>query len=180
MTDEAILLSKQPLRETSWLLLWLTRGSGVIRAVHRRADPTKKPGAFRSYPDLFERHEILVAPSKTGDLHTIRECRLLDAHEGIRKSYTKLTLVSYFATLLAASVESEHPTPELFKLLCGACRHLAGAGLPSRKVLLHFEKRLATELGILAQEDPRAPIRLLRDAGIRIPNERDTVLESLE
>lgn len=175
--EEAILLHRSPLRETSLLLGWLTRGAGRIKTALRGARKPG-PGAFAA-PDLFERHEIVFARSRTSEIHTLKEHRLAAANEGIRENYLRFALAGYFTRLIEAATEPEHPVPDLFDLLDRALAHLSDRPAELARLPAHFERRLASLLGVLGGNDTRDGAQALRAAGVHLPRHREQLIASL-
>ncbi len=135
-------------------------------------------GSLPGSPDLFERHEIVVALSRTSDLHTLREYRLASANEGIRGDYQLFAIACYFTRLIEVSTEPEHPVPELFDLLSRALDHLSKRPAQLSALPAYFERRLASLLGVLGKEHSEGA-DALRAAGIHLPRQRDELIASL-
>lgn len=174
---EAIVLYRAPLRETGLLVSWLTRDAGRIKTSLRGA---RKPGsATAACPDLFEKHDILVARSRASEIHSLRESRLLCANEGIREDYHRYAVACYFARLIEAATEPEHPVSELYDLLERALGYLATRPPRIGRLPLLFERRLAERLGVLGPDDSRDGAEALSAAGVVLPRNRESLLASL-
>ena len=86
-------------------------------------------------------------PSRTSELHILKEVEVADFRAEIRRGYSETMLAAYFGQLLEKVVEREHPVPELFDLLRRALGYLVK--FPAdRRALLHYERQLAELLGI--------------------------------
>ncbi len=151
-----IVMRTVKLGDTSLIVHWLTMEAGLIKTVAKGARRARSP--FAGLLDLFVEAELVWVPSRRSDLHILKEASVLDFKPALRRSYTAISLAAYFGQLLEGAVEREHPVPELFELLAGAFDYLESHP-PTRKVLLHYERRLAERLGIAsAGMDPAAAL----------------------
>ncbi|MDP9291888.1 MAG: DNA repair protein RecO, partial [Verrucomicrobiota bacterium] len=155
----AILLRRTRLSETSWIVTWLTRDCGKIKTVAKGARRPKS--AFAGKLDLFFEAEIQFVRSKKSDLHILKELALSETFEGLRLSFPRLQLGSYFVALIELVTEPEHAAPELFELLVRALKYLSN-GAPTKRALLHFESELSRLLGISGEERVSAPVAIGR------------------
>lgn len=174
-SSPAILLRRTKLSETSWIVTWLTRDCGKIKTVAKGARRPKSP--FAGKLDLFFEADVQFVRSKKSDLHILKELALLATCEGLRLSFARLQLASYFVELIELVTEPEHAAPELFELLQRALKYL-NSGAPTKRALLHFEVELTRLLGIAGEDRVTAPIALGRVYG-RLPAERAALLKSL-
>lgn len=176
-TDDAILLRKIKLTETSLIVTWLTATHGKLKTVAKGARRPKS--AFAGRLDLFFACEITFARSRAGDLHTLREAAVRDSREGLRQVYARTELASYCVELVEFATEFEHPTPEIHDLLRRALDYLA-ANEPTRRAMLHFERQLSALLGLTGANNAAddAAQAIARLAG-RLPDGRARLLRSL-
>ena len=86
-------------------------------------------------------------PSRTSELHILKEVEVADFRAEIRRGYSETMLAAYFGQLLEKVVEREHPIPELFDLLRRALGYLVKSPA-DRRALLHYERQLAELLGV--------------------------------
>ena len=107
--------------------------------------------------DLFYLADLLYQPSRSGDMHTLREIKLIEAHLGLRRSYANLVAAQYFAALIETITETGTPVPGEFELFGKALGYLSGTEVSWRAVE-RFENRMLTLAGIAhAEQDlPRA------------------------
>lgn len=141
-----IILRTHPLTETSLIVRWLTCEAGRIDTVARGA---RRPrSAWRGKLDLFYRARFSFARSRRSDLHALRDVELLETHQGIRTNLDALRQASYATAWITRATEPGAPIPELFELLEGLLRRLAGAG-PDPMLILAFEIGLLNGLGLL-------------------------------
>jgi DNA repair protein RecO (recombination protein O) len=172
-TTTAILLRRSRFGETSFVLVWLSADRGKIRTAARGAG--RKDSLLRGQLDLFYHAEITFAPGRKSDLHALREVRLIETWDGLRKDYPRLLAASYFAELCDLLSEPGHGTPDLFDLLKRALGHL-GANRPTRRTLDFFEEEACRVLGF--GHDGNATGALEAHAG-RIPANRSRLLQAL-
>lgn len=173
-TTTAILLRKTKLTETSLIVTWLTRDFGKLKTVAKGARQAKS--RFAGVLDLFHRCEIGLIRSTRSELHSLREAALLEPYENLRFDYLRTALAGYFAELLDAATEADHPVEELYDLLQRALAHLHEKPA-SERALLHFESELARLLGI-AQPGLSAALALTR-AHHPLPRTRGDLLKRL-
>ena len=143
-TTEAILLRRIRFGESSYVLVWLAADHGKIRTAARST--ARRDSRLRGRLDLFYHAEISVGASSKSDLHSLREVRLIETWEDLRKDYPRLLAASYFCELCDALSEPGHATPELFDLLHRALAHLCHKSA-SRRAVEFFESEVCRVLG---------------------------------
>jgi DNA repair protein RecO (recombination protein O) len=141
----AILLRRTRLTETSLIVTWLTPGHGRIKTVAKGA--LRPKSKLAGVLDLFHLCEIQFLPSRTSELHSLREAALLNAFPGIRTEYSRISLGAYAVELIERSTETDFPMPEIFNLLERALGYL-NHNPASRRALHHFESELVRVLGM--------------------------------
>ena len=84
MTESAsgIILRTRPLTETSLIVHWLSPNFGRIATVAKGARRPKSPYAGKL--DLFYEADFSFSPSRTSELHTLREVRLRKTNSVLR------------------------------------------------------------------------------------------------
>lgn len=174
MKARGTLIRSTPLTETSLIVHWCTHEHGILKTVAKGARRPKSP--FAGKLDLFFLCEIEVHPSRTGDLHILKEASLLRPRLGLRRSYVETLAASYFAKLIDEIAEPESPVPELADLLDRGLNYLEDHPADRRGVF-HFEKELARYLGVLEKgTDPAVSIRELFG---KLPRQREELLERI-
>lgn len=143
-TTEAILLRRVRFSESSYVLVWLAPGHGKLRTAARGT--ARRDSRLSGRLDLFYHAEVLFAPGKKSDLHSLREVRLIETWEPLRGDYTRLLAASYFAELCDLLSAPGHPSPALFGLLLRALGHLC-SHRPSRRSVDFFEAETCRLLG---------------------------------
>lgn len=149
-------------------------GHGKVKTVAKGA--LRPKSSFAGVLDLFYDCEITFARSAKSELHSLREARLCDTRDGLRRDYPRLALASYFVELLELATEHDHPAPDLYDLLNRALAHLDQKPA-TKRALLHFERELTRMLGIAQPET--TPIIAFGHAHQRIPSTRPGLLKTL-
>lgn len=165
--SEGIIMRLTKLTETSLIVHWFTADAGLIKTVAKGARRPKSPFAGRI--DLFFTGALQWVPSRSGELHALRDVVPGATRPGIRKHYHATLLAAYFCRLLEHAVERDHPEPELYDLLRRALDHIDEAG-PSLRALKHFENELTRHLGLGAPK--RQAEAILREALGELPPQR--------
>lgn len=173
-STEAIIIRLTRLTDSSLIVHWFSRESGLIKTVAKGARRPKSP--FAGKLDLFFGGEITVQRARKGELHALREAAIHCWREGLRKNYTSTLLAAYCCQLMESAVEPEHPEPGLHDLLVRALDHLDVAE-PGIRAMRHFERELARLLGI--SNDQQQAHLSLRDALNHLPASREELLERL-
>jgi DNA repair protein RecO len=165
-TTEAILLRRSRFGESGRIMVWLAPRHGKVRTAMRGS--TRKGAAPKAAADLFQHAEIQFAPARSGDLHALRETRLLEVWPGLRSDYGRLLAASYFAEICDMLSEPGQGTPGLFDLLRRALAHL-DKHPPTARAVSFFETEVCRVLG-LGHEDN--PLEAIEAHGGRVPSNR--------
>src|ERR1035438_6311592 len=126
MTESAtgLILRARPLTETSLIVHWLTPDLGRVATVAKGARRPKSP--FAGKLDLFYAADFSFSRSRSSELHTLREVKLLETHGAIRVDLLKLQQAGYAAAFIEQATETATPLPEIFQLIRGFLNHLCG------------------------------------------------------
>jgi len=174
MKARGTLVKITALTESSLIVHWCTPDHGIVKTVARGARRSKSP--FAGKLDLFFRCEIEAAEARRGDLHTLRELSVEKPRLGLRRSYVETLAASYFVKLVTRVAEPETPLPEIADLLERGLDYLEENEADTR-ALFHFEKQLATILGI--REPGTDPVDSLRDVFGSVPKQRAELMERI-
>lgn len=173
-STQATIIRLTCLTDSSLIVHWFTEEQGLVKTVAKGARRPKSP--FAGQLDLFFGGEITFQRAKKGELHALREVRIQQWREGLRRNYGTTLFAAYCCQLLECAVEPEHPEPGLHDLLNRALDH-ADAVEPGMRALRHYERELARLLGISHAE--RQAHLSLRDALGGLPASRDELMERL-
>jgi DNA repair protein RecO (recombination protein O) len=168
------IIARLPFSNTSLILRALTRESGRLTLLAKGATRPKSP--FAGALDLFYLADFLYAPSRSGEMHILREVKLIDAHLGLRRSYTNLIGAQYFAALIETITEPHAPVPDDYALFAKALAYLCETDLTWRAVE-RFEQR-TLELHGIAQTNRDLP-RAFHALHLKVPDLRADLLRQL-
>jgi len=144
-TVRGFIVGRIPFGNTSLILRSLTREAGRVTFMARGAMRPKSP--FAGTLDLFYLADFLYQPARTGEMHTLREVKLIEAHLGLRRSYPNLLAAQYFAALIETVTEAATPVEEEFGLFARALTYLCQTDISWRAVE-RFERRILVLEGI--------------------------------
>jgi DNA repair protein RecO (recombination protein O) len=142
---QGLILRTRPLTESSLIVHWLTREAGRIATVAKGAHRPKSP--FSGRLDLFYLADISFSRNARSELHNLREVKLLETHDELRRDLRRLEQASYCAQLLEQSTEVETPLPDAFGLMKALLRHLTDFP-PRVRTVFAFELKLLDQLGL--------------------------------
>lgn len=146
---EAIVLKTIPLRSSSLIVTFFTKGFGKVRGVAKGVREERQNRS--SLYELFTRLEIVFYEKTRTELHLISEASFIDTYEPLRTRLEPLTYASYFAELVDETTEVHDPHPEIFELLDFSFRYLAS--LPGERLSRLFEIKMLREIGWLPYLD---------------------------
>ena len=154
-TVRGFIVARLPFGNTSLIVRCLSREAGRLTLMAKGA--TRPKGPFAGLLDLFYLADLLYQPSRSGEMHTLREVKLIEPHLGLRRSYANLVAAQYFAALIETITETGTPVPGEFELFGKALGYLSEKEVSWRAVE-RFEDRMLTLAGIAhAERDlPRA------------------------
>jgi DNA repair protein RecO (recombination protein O) len=140
-----LILRTRPLTETSLIVHWLTPELGRLATVAKGARRHKSP--FQGRLDVFYQADFSFVRSRRSELHTLREVRLQNPREPIRKDLLRLQQAAYATALAEDATETETPLPEIYELLCGFLDCLCRSE-PSPPLVLAYELKILRETGL--------------------------------
>ena len=144
-TVRGFIVGRIPFGNTSLIVRCLTQQAGRLTFMAKGAARPKGP--FTGSLDLFYLADFNFQPARTGEMHTLREVKLVEAHLGLRRSYANLIAAQYFAALIETITESGTPVKEEFELFAKALTYLCGTDVSWRAVE-RFEQRILTLAGV--------------------------------
>jgi len=149
--EPAICLRASDYSETSQVVVFLTRGQGVVRLL---AKGTKRPksksgGAI----DLMSEGELVFTLSRSGGLGTLVEFVETAVHTALRRDTARLNAGLYVIDVTGQMLAAEDPHPEVFDLLHNALDRLQHPEAPLPAVVAYFLWRLVGHVGLLGKLD---------------------------
>jgi DNA repair protein RecO (recombination protein O) len=170
--DEAILIRRRRLTDTSLIVYWCTRSGGIV---HTAAKGALRPkSTFAGKLDLFYHGEIVYSRARNSSLHTLREVSITNTRARLGADYERIQVASYFVRLAELITEPDSPTEGLYPLLARALDYLDQDTIPSAAAVVKFERRITELLGISGDE--REPITVISDTYSRQPKGRKEAL----
>lgn len=154
--DNGIIVRSTRFSETSLILTWFTRDSGIISTMAKGALRPKQKLFGKA--DLFYRADLHYLRSPKSQLHRLLEIDLLDQNTHVRKSYLNLLASTYYYELAATLMEKNTPVPEIYLLFEKALAYLALKTV-TIQILHHYERRLYQ---IMGYDDGKQPLEKIR------------------
>jgi DNA repair protein RecO (recombination protein O) len=173
-TTRGFIVARMPYGNTSLIIRCLCKQAGRLTLMAKGAARPKSP--FAGALDLFYLADFHYQPSRTGDMHTLLEVKLVEAHLGLRRSYANLVAAQYFAALIETVTESGTPVAVEFELFGKALVYLCLVDITWRAVE-RFERRILTLAGI-AHADRDLP-QAFRALHHKVPTLRKDLLKLL-
>ena len=173
-STRGFIISRMPFGNSSLIVRCLCEGVGRITLMAKGVNRPKSP--FAGMLDLFYLADFNYQPSRSGDIHTLREIKLIEAHLGLRRSYANLVAAQYFAALIEAITEAGTPIPEEYQLFGKALTYLSEVEVTWRAVD-RFEQRILAFAGI-ARADHDLP-HAFQTLHHKVPALRDDLLKLL-
>ena len=143
--DEAFVLKRIPLRETSLLVTLFSREAGKIKGLAKGVRREKNPLAGRFEP--FTRLSIVYYEKLRSDTHLISDATVLASNASLRDSLDRFGYGSYFVELMDSLFGMHDPHPDVFILLGNSFDLLSTA--PAMRVARVFEVKLLERAGLL-------------------------------
>jgi len=173
-TVRGFIVGRMPFGNTSLIVRCLSQQAGRLTFMAKGAARPKSP--FAGVIDLFYLADLLYQPARTGEMHTLREVKLIEAHLGLRRSYANLIAAQYFAALIETITESGTPVKEEFELFARALTYLCETDISWRAVE-RFEQRILALAGV-ARADHDLP-RAFHTLHHKVPTLRDDLLKQI-
>ena len=147
----AICLRTSDYSETSQVVAFLTRGTGVVRLIAKgtKRAKSKSGGAL----DLLAEGELIFTPSRSGGLGVLVEFTETVTRREIRRDAARLNASLYLIELAGAMLAVDDPHPEVFDLLHNALQRLGEPASPVLAVVAYFLWRLLRHVGLLGELD---------------------------
>ncbi|MBI4372492.1 MAG: DNA repair protein RecO [Candidatus Omnitrophica bacterium] len=143
--DEAIVLKRVPLRETSLLVTFFTRHQGKIRGLAKGVRKEKNPIAVRFEP--FTHLSVAYYEKLKSDTHLISDSAILSSHAALRSRLDLFAYASYFTELIDVLFGVHDSHPDIFDLLQRSFLLLEQAH--ANHVIRVFEIKVLEKAGLL-------------------------------
>lgn len=143
--EEAFVLKRAPIRETSLFVTLLTHDSGKIQGLAKGIRKEKNPLTIRFEP--FTRLSVVYYEKLRSDTHLISDTSILDPNTHLRSRLNRFGYASYLTELVDAFVGVHDPHPEVFELLQKSFTLFKSAS--PFQVARVFEIKLLESVGLL-------------------------------
>jgi DNA repair protein RecO (recombination protein O) len=174
-TVRGFIVGRMPFGNTSLIVRVLTLQAGRLTFMIKGAVRPKSP--FAGVIDLFYLCDFSYQPARTGEMHTLREAKLIEGNLGLRRSYANLLAAQYFAVLIETITESATPIAAEFELFAKAITYLGETEVTWRAVE-RFEQRILALAGV-ANPDHDLP-QAFRNLHHKVPGLRDDLLKQIK
>lgn len=145
--DEAFVLKRIPLRESSLLVTLFCREAGKIKAVAKGIRKEKKPLTIRFEP--FTCLSVVYYEKLKSDIHLLSQVSISETYAFLRNRLDWFSYGSYLTELVDHLFNTHDPHPEVFDLLGEAFRQFSHASAAS--VARAFEVKLLSLIGWLPE-----------------------------
>ncbi|MCK9521634.1 MAG: DNA repair protein RecO [Proteobacteria bacterium] len=146
LTTPAFILRAVDYGESDRILTLYTRSLGRVSAMARSARSSRKRfgGALSSFAEF----EAVLRPPTRGQLMTLSEATLIDAHAALSQVYARFENAGHILLWLRQATHDGHPDPDLYALLAASIRALETAdGQLPRIIALYFLLQLMAHSG---------------------------------
>ena len=147
-TTDALILQATPFRETSRILVFLSRDHGKLVTLAKGV--RREEGRFVSPLDPLTYNRIVFYERPRTGFHLLTQCDLLDAFLPLRENLEAIACGFYFLELADRSAQPGVKEEWLFSLLLESLRHLS-MGIPVPLLARAFEIKLLANSGFMPE-----------------------------
>ncbi len=169
--SEAFVLQTWPFKEGDLIVSFLTRDSGKLRGVARRARRPKS--GFGSGLERLSHIKMAYFQRENRELVNIDSCDLLHSQFGLLNNFTSACALDFVAEVSEQLLPAAEPSEKYFRLVTAVLDHLREAGPSAQavwKAITYFSVWAVKLAGLLPQlhvclgcgswlEDPEQPQR---------------------
>lgn len=170
------ILGRLPFGNTGLILRWLTPDSGRMTTMAKGA--MRPRNSYGLQFDLYYLCEIEFIPARQGDMHTLKEVRLVDPYLGLRREWKTLLTLEYFGALIEEMTETGTALPDDFDLFFKAVEYL-NTHSASLQLIERFEKKLLEIHGLASEVKGDFPAAI-RAHHLHVPTQRGRLLREFE
>jgi len=144
-TLDAVILRSQSYSETSRIVTFMSRESGLVKGIARGA--RGKRGRFGATLEPLQRVRVTLSVREGRDLQTVTEADLLHPYGRIREDLFRSTWAQAVLELTSRVVWQEHASEDVYRLLL-AVLHAFEEEIGDPQLLFHvYQVHLAASLG---------------------------------
>jgi len=147
-STEAIVIGGHDLAEADRIVVFYTNTAGKVRAVAEGARRIRT--RFGGNLQLFAEGRLVYFERPNKTLHKVNEFAVIRSHHVLREDLDRLVLGSTAVEAVAAGVEEEEVSPEIYRLLAEALEFLEESAQPAL-VMQGFLLHLLRLLGYLPE-----------------------------
>jgi len=149
LRQRAICIRAGDYSETSQVLRFLTRGSGIVTVLAKgsKRPKSKSGGAL----DLLSEGQLVFSLPPSGAMGALFEFTETVSHLVLRGDSERLNTALYMIELTGLLLGEGDPHPEAFDLLHNALGRMGDAEAPIPAVLAYFQWRILQHAGLLGQ-----------------------------
>lgn len=147
---EGIILRRQEVRETSWMLTAYTRHLGKVQGLVKGVRGAR--AAVPWYLEPLTLQAMVLYERKRSAWALISSCDLLDAFDPIRRDFDRTAYAAYGLELVESITGVNDPHPEIFHLLNRVLTALGHSAHPAT-LLRYLELHLLELSGFLPDTD---------------------------
>jgi DNA repair protein RecO (recombination protein O) len=174
-TASGFIIGRLPFGNTGLILRWITADFGRVSTLAKGALKPKNP--FDLHFDLYYRCEFQFVPARRGDLHLLKEVRLIEPNLGLRREWTTLLALEYFSALIEAMTESDAALPDDFDLFAKAVDYL-NTHPATQRLVGRFEQKMLSIHGLAAAGNEDF-VRAICRHHLYVPAQRERVFAEL-
>src|SRR2546422_11326974 len=134
--SEAIVLRTYPLKEADLIVSFLTRDSGKLRGVAKRARRPK--GGFGASLERLTHGKMFYFQRETRELANLDACELIHSHFGLHGDFTVSVALDYIAEVSEQVLPPAEVNERFFRLLLTVLEHLRENALNVWRVGSYF------------------------------------------
>jgi len=142
-STEAIVIGGHDLAEADRIVVFYAKAAGKVRAVAEGARRIRT--RFGGNLQLFTEGHLVYFERPNKTLHKVNEFAVIRSHHTLREDLDRLVLASAAVEAVAAGVEEEEVSPEIYALLADGMDLLEGTARPAllmQGFLLHLIRLL--------------------------------------
>jgi DNA repair protein RecO (recombination protein O) len=162
--DEGVIVNRIPFSESSYIVSWIARDSGLVKTLAKGAKRARQP--FFGKIDLLYQCSFAFVAGQGAQLFTLTDIEIIDPRREIGSSYPKQLAAAYCFEVIAALVEPMTPVPEHYELFVKLLDYLA-THEPGWELVERFERRVLGVMGL--NDSTRSMIELRHDHYTRMP-----------
>ena len=152
--SEGVVIRLRPLGDTSLIVHWLTPEHGRLATVAKGARGPKSP--LRGKLDWCFEAEFSFRRNPKGDLHSLSEVVVRNAHAPLRREVGSLELIAHAVATLEQVTETETPQPEVHRLFLEFLAFLEIQG-PMARAQFAWDLRFLAIQGLQPDPDGLTP-----------------------